>query len=91
MANARSIDYNIWVKQNNQHARTRLYFITVFITYSVHVYDIDFFEYGDMIPVLHAAGRAVVCHFSTQYENYRIGMHQKCIYETPLLYFPFFV
>jgi hypothetical protein len=38
----------------------------------VQMYDIDLFDNtADTIASLHAAGRAVICYFSTQYENWR--------------------
>lgn len=45
---------------------------TVDTTFDVQMYDIDLFDATPaLINTLHAAGRTVICYFSTQYENWR--------------------
>jgi len=45
---------------------------TIDQSFDVQMYDIDLFDNdASTITSLHAAGRAVICYFSTQYENWR--------------------
>jgi len=45
---------------------------TIDMSFDVQMYDIDLFDNdASTIASLHAQGRAVICYFSTQYENWR--------------------
>lgn len=45
---------------------------TIDQSWDVQMYDIDLFDAtADLISQLHSKGRAVICYFSTQYENWR--------------------